>query len=222
VPHDQDVSTTRQRRDERVGETGGGGTGGNGSGGDPGVCDVSFGMTAAFTGTSSTKVFDDFETPWRNYTDNGTYTGEWYPVFDNDGDGNGSPNISPVENWVYDQDPCNESGALHITGTGYTTWGASFDAKLMLAVDATVNLSAFDGVGFWARSPAGNTIRLVVEDDTAQKTAPDKFVGVKWKQFLIPWPSGADSSAIEVVKFGVLANETIDVWIDDIVFYKAE
>lgn len=212
------------------GEAPGGGTGGDsietgggpGTGGDAPACDE-IGSTADFTGASSLSLIDDFERAWANLGNGMMYTGWWYVARDDAGNTSLNPDVGT---WSYEEDECSATDALHITGSGYTLWGASYDAQLMEAV-AEVDLSGFTGVAFWARSDSSNQLKVGISDgDDTNGTTPIEssaiFLDQEWEQHLIPFPAGVAKSKVKVLHFVVVASASFDLWIDDVNFYVAE
>jgi hypothetical protein len=202
---------------------GSGDSGGNsGSGGEPPSCD-DIGSTADFSGVGSLSLVDDFEQAWTNLGKGVTYTGWWYVAKDDAANTSLSPDVGT---WSYEEDACSDTDALHITGTGYTTWGASFDAQLMDSV-AEIDLSGYTGVAFWARSNSSNQLKIGISDgDDSNGTTPIEstpiFLGQEWEQHLIPFPGSANMSQAKVLHFVVVASATFDLWLDDVNFYVAE
>jgi len=210
-----------------------GGTGGEdagSSGGDDGMgsggsdaCDPPTGEKGEFTGVGPVELFDDFNNPWNLIGDGLTYDGSWIVSKDDAGTG-----IAPsTEAWAYDQDPCLSAGdtSLHITGTGYTTWGAGFDANLRLD-GSTVSLSSYDGITFWARSGSGDRMRIALSDDddtngtSSIESSPVPLTS-QWKQFKVPFPA-ANLEKILVIHLVVIAGDDFDLWIDDLSLYRNE
>lgn len=207
------------------GTPGGGGTtsgGGNGAGGSTGG-GTGTGCYGAFTDVNATFLLDDFNTDWRSIGDGTEFTGSWSVSNDSTGTG-----ISPtVADWGYEADTCAgaEDTALHIVGTNYSTWGASYDATLMVGV-TEVDLSDYDGVVFWARSDATpkNQIKLgITATGSPVAESTPRVLTAAWKQYKIPFPSGPDATKVKAVQFvaaAVAAGDSFDIWIDDVHFYN--
>jgi hypothetical protein len=189
----------------------------------PADCD-DIGTIGAFTGVSSTTILDDFERDWNKLGDGATYTGFWFVAKD---DAENETLVPDTGAWGYETDVCSDTDALHITGSGFSTWGASFDAQLMAAV-AAVDVSEFTGIAFWARSTGSNQLKLAISDaDAGNGTTPIErpttiFLGEQWEQHLVPFPAGATMDQATVVHLVVVAGASFDLWLDDVSFYVAE
>lgn len=125
--------------------------------------------------------------------------------------------------WFYEQDPCFQAGdtSLHITGTGYTTWGASFDANL-LKTGLGYNASASLGVVFWARSSVGNQIKIGFSDESTSSAIEvgPRLLNNTWKEYKIPFPGGLEPAKLKVVHLVVVAGDDFDLWFDDLSLYE--
>lgn len=212
---------------------GGGGSGGasNGSGGGEATggqtgtggqaCDESVGEKGETTGHETTLLVDDFDTEWTELGPH--FDGWWFAAGDMNGAG-----LSPTDlDWHYDQDPCLSPGdtSLHITGSGYDSWGASYDANLDKDLEA-VDLSAYSGVTFWARSSASPHDRILValsdtddENGTGSIAAGTKLIGEQWQQFDVPFDVTSNLAQAQVLHLAIVASGAFDVWIDDLVLY---
>ncbi len=198
-----------------------GGTGG-GTGGAGEDCDPNSGEKGTFTGHDSTWLIDDFDIEWTELGPN--FTGWWYAA----GDANGTGLSPTAVAWSYDHDGCLPpgDGSLHITGSGYDNWGASYDANLDKDLNA-VDLSAYAGVTFWARSSASpkNQIMVALTDaDDANGTGSiasgTRLIGQQWTQVDVPFDASLTLEEVIVLHLVVVASEAFDVWIDDLSLYS--
>lgn len=207
--------------DASGGSSAGGAPGAGGNSGTGGVmvdCGE-IGAPGAFTNVSSTQLVDDFEQAWNKLGQGATYTGFWFVARDDDSNDDLTPLVG---NWFYESEPCTDTDVLHIVGNGFMTWGVSYDAQLMADV-GEVNLSAFTGVAFWARSDASNQIKVAIShtDGGSPSSSPPIFIGDEWEQHLVPFPVEADTTKATVVHLVVVNAPSFDVWIDDLSFYVA-
>lgn len=204
--------------------TGGASSGGSPAtgGSDPGTCDTTLGSKGPFSGVASKLILDDFNNEWSLIGAGDRFTGQWN--VSSDGTGMDlSPTRTPEANWLYEHEPCFESGdnGLHIQGSGFTGWGAGFDANLMLNGMGT-DLDAFVGVVFWARSGEANQIRLAFTDELVAMPIESslKLLKDEWTQFKVAFPAGIDKSKLKVVHIVVVGTATFDLWFDDLTFYS--
>jgi len=212
-----------------------GGTSSGGSGGSPaggsggstatgGVPSATGGSECASPsgkkGTStfaSSRLLDNFDIAWKKLGDGNIYTGLWFVAVDMKGN-----SISPSNSdWKYDKDVCSADAdtSLHIQGTGYTGWGVSFDATMDATDGGTVNISAFDGVAFWARGDSSQVTITVTDGDGAKEKAVPKFIGTNWQEYKVKFPAGVNLSKVEVIHIGLGPSPSYDLWIDDVTFY---
>jgi hypothetical protein len=200
---------------------GGPGAGGSGSGGSPPDCSQ-VGVTGPFVDVGTTRMIDDFNFPTRAIyaTNDPAFTGQWFAGADTTAGGSG---LSPTTAaWDYTQDPClaEDNFSLNILGTGYTTWGASFDAQLK--VDSVAfDASAYVGVVYWARSAnSGQSIKVSFNDGTLAHDATPRPINDEWNQYEALFPGGFDKTKLTMVQFVTVANTAFDIWIDDVAFYE--
>lgn len=189
--------------------TGGAGTGGSGTGG-------ALSCKSAFTGVAETSLIDDFDNSAQQTTS--AYAGSWTSW----GNAQGlSPNQTGT--WVYGQDDCFDEGdtSLHVTGDGYTQW-----AHYILDFEETHDLSAFDGIVFWAKSTGDlvNSVRFTIRNGSAEQTTSTyrALARNEWRQYKLPFAEGVAREQATEFKLVLDAAATFDFWIDDLSFYRDE
>src|SRR5690606_29207073 len=94
-------------------------------------------------------IIDDFDS-LSAQVGGSSFDGNWIVAKDSTGS-----DLLPEKNGALldkDYDPCLDEDdlSLHITGTGFAAWGASYDANLLLNGDA-VDLSDYTHVIVWSR-----------------------------------------------------------------------
>ncbi len=217
---------------------GGTATGGNvGTGGSTSDCS-GVGTTMAYTdvtawtyfpdAVASTALIDNLNGFDHNFVGNtGTFNGNWQTGVDDPT----NTSLNPTgASWTNYQDPClpADNLSLHATGTGYKNWGASFNAELKSPI-ANVDVTAYDGVVFWARSAAATNqkIRIDFADDTHSVTTTELTIQAnsKWKAYQVKFPVGLTLTKVRIVYISAMpvADDTssFDFWIDDPSFYVA-
>ncbi len=212
----------------------GAGSGGAGSGGGGGV-----------TGTIETLLIDDLEDGNHQIALTGQI-GYWYSY--NDGTGTQTP--APVDPFapVTVSPPIDGSSstkAVHVRWLGMMSWGGGFGAAF--TDDSTVyyDASAYDGVTFWARIESGSETRVDLILAEQRSLAPACTVcghhptyaltlTTSWQRFYLPFAlfqgdGGGDPSFVDLDPSGLYgiqffrgAGHTIDMWVDDIAFYRVE
>lgn len=210
-----------------------GGTTG-GTGGTPADCID--GAPAAFMDLGTTKELDSFDNDWPLLTSKVT-------AWNNEGywSGAGDPGVvlakslKPKGNsleWEAGKGyvgVCDTSGyALHIHATGSDAWGVSFAAQFNSA-KTNVDLSAYDGVVFWARSDNKSLLKVAYATAAAPNvdigTAPVPPLSASWVQKTMAFPTAAafEPTTVALLKFIGVApsggDGTIDIWIDNVTFY---
>lgn len=214
--------------------SGGSSGAGAGSGGAAGVGGVS--------GTIEELLIDDFEDGDHQIALMGQ-VGYWYSY--NDGTGTQTP--APVDPFapVTVNPPIDGSSstkAVHVRWQDFTSWGGGFGVAF--TDDATFyDASAYDGIAFWARIESGSETRvdLIVQEQRSLAPActvcghnPTYALTVTttWRRFYLPFAlfqsdGGGDPSFIDLdpsalygMQFFRGANHTIDLWVDDVAFYR--
>jgi hypothetical protein len=131
------------------------------------------------------------------------------------------------------------SYAGHLSGTGYSTWGAGTGVPL-----GCLGVATFDGISFWAKGTSGTTNELMVQVVTPG-TQSAEFGGdcasncfdhfsltvsltAEWTQHTIPfddleqtgWGSAATWEDIVIGLNFATAGPDFDYWFDEIAFYS--
>lgn len=194
----------------------GGPTGGAASGGSDGGTGGTCSFPAKPAPDASTKLeIDSFTAAWRKYS-NSTFTGEWF----SGGDSSGSDLAPNVSDWGYTDIGCGvEDFALHVTGTGYTSWGVSLDATLLAT--GTFDASAQDGVTFLARSDDGDTIKVSFRDDVLVEAIDVAIppLGNSWRRVNVSFPGGLDPSKLKTVSIVGINEPVHDFMVDELAFF---
>jgi hypothetical protein len=216
------------------GESAGSGGAGSGSGGGGGL-----------PGTIEELLIDDLEDGNHQIALLGQ-VGYWYSY--NDGSGTQTPAPADPFTPVTVNPPIDGSSstkAVHVRWQEMTAWGGGFGATF--TEDSTVyyDASAYDGVTFWARVESGSETRVDVILAEERSLAPACTVcghhpiyaltlGTTWQRFYLPFalfqsdgggnPSfvDLDPSGLYGIQFFRGANRTVDVWVDDIAFYRLQ
>lgn len=148
------------------GGAGGAGAGGTGTGGTSTDCQNSLGAV------DPTALIDDLEDGDSQLVLTAARNGSWWVV----SDGTVAGTVEPPA----DQAPlpervpggrCGSNYAMRITGQGFTTWGASLIAGFRWTSQAEpVDVSAFRGVMFWARTGDTNSsgVRVQFQDSSTR------------------------------------------------------
>ncbi len=210
--------------------TGGTGTGGTGSGG-PSVCD---GKT--FVLPVGEAFIDNFETDTR-------FTG-WYTFSDTTPPN--KPGPERVASGAVSTDFAGHVQATGIKSSKAMGYGAGFGFGLVdPEKGACVDLSAFDGISFWAKGTAGadNSLKFQIVapatqpadsmpvGDCASSAAACAFkhpaktitLTADWKQFVIKFSELAPASAYagKVLGFNMITDgPDYDAQIDEVTFYS--
>jgi hypothetical protein len=132
--------------------------------------------------------------------------------------------------------------AVHVTWQGFTGWGAGLGATF----DDTATFydaSAQTGVTFWARVDGSSTTRVDVILQELRAISPNCTtcghhpfrridLTTEWQKLYLPFPSfqsdgngnpsffDLDPSALYGIQFFTGPNRNVDIWIDDLAFYK--
>jgi hypothetical protein len=197
------------------------------------------------TGTITELLIDDFEDGDHQIALMGQI-GYWYSY--NDGTGTQTP--APVDPFapVTVNPPIDGSSstkAIHVRWQGFTSWGGGFGAAF--TDDSTVyyDASAYDGITFFARIESGSETRVDLIFQEQRALAPACTVcghhptyaltlSTSWQRFYLPFAvfqgdGGGDPPFVDLDPSGLYgiqfyrgANHTIDVWLDDVAFYRLE
>jgi hypothetical protein len=225
------------------GTTGGSGGTTGGSGGSSGVgAGSGSGGGGGVTGTIDELLIDDLEDGNHQIALMGQI-GYWYSY--NDGTGAQIPDPADPFAPVTVSPPIDGTSstkAVHVSWQGFTSWGAGFGVTFT-DTSTFYDASAHDGITFWARIETGSETRvdLIVAEQRSLEPActvcghhPTYALTLttSWQRFYLPFavfqsdgggdPSflDLDPSALYGVQFFRGANHTIDVWVDDLAFYR--
>jgi hypothetical protein len=232
-----------------VGGSGSGGTssGGTSSGGTStdGTGGVETG--GAGTGGSATRTYDmidDMEDGDKRVLQGTGRDGWWYTT------GDGSSPSAAISEEPISAIPGGRDGSLfsaRALGQGFTVW-AGFGLFFGQATDTNLlyDASAWTGISFWIRSGAGTLNTQIMVGDASSDdrggicnlrqgtcyNAFSSFVTARndWTYVELPFadlarhPYGLtetfDSSRVGGVYIGLPTNQSFDVWIDDLAFYR--
>lgn len=205
------------------------------------VCDGSDALSCVGSSTSpatsgGSVLLDDFEDGDRFFRA-GPFNGSWYLVSDSTA---GTLNPSSDDELPTSPGANSSVGALHMSGNGFTDWGAGVQAGLNIDgcyVDAT----AQTGVGFYARgtgallfSVATKQTVPTADGGTCVGTCYDNFatsltLTTVWKYYPVPWSSLHQagwgtattfrSSQIKYLQFSFVAGSSLDLYVDDVSLY---
>jgi hypothetical protein len=219
-----------------AGSSGAGGAGTGGGGGSAGV---------GGTGSIEELLIDDLEDGNHQIALMGQ-VGYWYSY--NDGTGTQTP--APVDPFapVAVNPPIEGSSstkAIHVRWQGMTAWGGGFGA--VFTEDSTVyyDASAYDGITFFARIESGSQTRVDLILAERRSLEPACTVcghhpiyaltlSTSWQRFYLPFAlfqsdGGGDPSFFDLDPSGLYgiqffrgANQTIDIWVDDLAFYRLQ
>jgi hypothetical protein len=215
------------------GGTSGGGAGSGGASGSSGM-----------PGTIEELLIDDFEDGDHQIALMGQI-GYWYSY--NDGTGTQTP--APVDPFapVSVNPPIDGSSstmAVHVSWQGFTSWGAGFGVAF---TDGSTfyDASAYDGITFFARIESGSETRvdLILQEQRSLEPACTVCghhpiyaltLSTSWQRYYLPFalfqgdgggdPSfvALDPSGLYGIQFFRGANRTVDLWVDDVAFYRVE
>jgi hypothetical protein len=249
---DYPVGRVDDSKSSSSGASGGASAGTSGSGGSAGLASGGGdqGGTAGFGGEGSAgapastideDLIDDFEDGDDAISENDGRVGTWY--VSNDGSGTQEPSQGePVEPELLAPARDASQRALHTSGEGFMTWGASVRANLRAGAagaNQPYDASGYTGVRFWARSGDGEAhsayLMLPSIDTTMCPGCGDHFgtefdYSSDWQEYRLPFDEmeqrgfGAPRPALAtsgIIAVQVLFEDDVDfdVWIDDIGFY---
>jgi hypothetical protein len=182
-------------------------------------------------------VFDDFEDGDREFRA-GPIHGEWYLVSDPT-----SGTLNPAtDDALIPQSPGANSStrALHVSGNGFTQWGAGIQASLNYE-GCYVNAAAQTGVSFYARGTGTLQVSVATKQTvptadggTCVGTCYDNFATAlmltnTWKPYQIPWttlhqagwgtPATFMSSQLKYLQLSFAAGSSLDLYLDDVALY---
>lgn len=220
----------------------GGGTGGEPASGGTGGADVCEGEVGEFTDVDleTLELIDDFNLnlpPLSN--DMPGAAGSWSTFAEDDALPSLNPRAKDALSWTaestgYESYSCDENNlAMHIQASGAKSWGVSFTGKL-LASGENVDLSAYAGVVFWAKSSNNSSLEIAWTNESNENIelgTGTQILGANWKQYKVPFPAdtseepypdGFSSSALSIVK--LLGRSTsggaLDIWVEDLTLYS--
>jgi poly(3-hydroxybutyrate) depolymerase len=197
-------------------------------------------ICSAIRATGNAPLVDDFEKdPGRILAEEGR--GGWWFSYD---DGTGG-------RLLREEVEVSGNRALHVVASGFTRWGAGFGASLHPATTARTgcpyDASAHSGIRFRARGRG--RLRIMLADATSTPAAgggtctrpgdrchdrPGVWVDLEqeWKTHQYPFCTlvpegwggsveGVDPSRLFAFHFRIGARENVEVWLDDLGFYRA-
>ncbi len=162
-----------------VGCSGDGGAPQADAGNDPGFSNGGSGGSSASACSAPgeaidpTALIDDMEDQNALVLMNGERSGGWWAA----GDGTTGASIVPEPGGpalpeVIPGGRCGSQYAMHVTGQGFTDWGALLGMNLAYdsSGGAFYDGSAYEGIGFWARigDTSTNTIRVAISDANSE------------------------------------------------------
>jgi hypothetical protein len=221
------------------GDSGGSSGAGAGSGGGSGV---GGGGGGGATGTIEELLIDDLEDGNHQIALMGQI-GYWYSY--NDGTGAQTPDPADPFAPVTVSPPIDGSSstkAVHVSWQGFTSWGGGFGVTFT-DTSTFYDATTYDGITFWARVESGSETRvdLIVAEQRSLEPActvcghhPTYALTLttSWQRFYLPFAvfqsdGGGDPSFLDLdpsglygVQFFRGANHTIDLWVDDLAFYR--
>lgn len=224
----------------------GGGTGGEPASGGTGGSDVCEGEVGEFTDVDldTLELIDDFNInlpPLSN--DMPGSAGSWSTQAEAAALPSLNPKAKDSLSWAadstgYESYSCDENNlAMHIQASDTTVWGVSFTGKL-LESGKDVDLSAYAGVVFWAKSSNLTSLEIAWTNEANEDDevgSGKETLGANWKQYKAPFPADmpADpdrdeyphafsSSALSIVKLlgRPGAGSKVDLWIEDLTLYS--
>jgi hypothetical protein len=220
--------------------SGGAPNGGMSSGGTAGGA-VATGGGGAGGATVSSPLIDDFEDGNAQILLNAGRDGSWFTS--NDGTGQQTPPANSPLPSTLTPARGTSTRAMHTTGMNFRTWGAIVGANFVQtgATVALYNASAYQGVTFTAKMGKFGTaapLRVSIPDyDTVVgcTSCGDPFgasvtLTTNFQTFQVPFSSfkqagfgqhfnAFDPTRTYSINFSWGANQTFDVWIDDLSFY---
>jgi hypothetical protein len=140
------------------GTGGAGGMGGTGGGGNDVKCD------SDFAPTDPTALLDDMEDGDGLVTQTAGRNGSWWLSTDMTSGTTTPPANQAVPPERITGGRCSSKLAIRVTGEGFTDWGAVLSAGMAYTTEAqSVDLSAYQGVKFWARVGEVNNANIRVQ-----------------------------------------------------------
>lgn len=188
------------------------------------------------TTTGGALLLDNFDDGDRFFRA-GPIEGSWYLVSDSTA---GTLNPSSDDGLPTTPGANNSAGALHVFGSGFTSWGAGIQSSLN--VDGCyVDLTAQTGVSFYARG-SGTLLFSVATKQTIPTADGGTCVGTcydnfefsivltnTWKSYPVPWSmlhqagwgtvATFRSNQIKYLQFSFAAGSSLDLYLDDVSFY---
>lgn len=195
------------------------------------------GGTTTPSTTGEALLIDDFEDGDRRFH-SGPIIGDWYLVRDGT---KGSLNPPTTDALVPTSPGARDSaGALHVSGSGFTNWGAGFQGVLNLS-GCYVSAAAQKGVGFYARGSGTVTFSVATkqtvptsEGGSCSGTCNDYFMTTialtnTWTPYSIEWstlhqsgwgtPATFEAIQIKLLQFSFAADSSMDLYLDDVRLY---
>jgi hypothetical protein len=223
--------------------SGGNGGAGAGSGGASGAGAGSGGV-GGVPGTIEELLIDDLEDGNHQIALMGQ-VGYWYSY--NDGTGTQTPDPADPFAPVTVTPPIDGSSstkAVHVRWQGFSSWGGGFGVVLT-DTSTFYDASAYDGITFYARVESGSETRVDLIFAEERSLAPACTVcghhptyaltlTTSWQRFYLPFAvfqgdGGGDPSFVDLdpsrlygIQFFRGANHTIDMWVDDLAFYRLQ
>jgi len=224
-----------------AGDSGGSSAGGTSDGGGSGA---SGGQGGSAGMPMLTDMIDDFEDGDAQILLNAGRSGAWFAANDGSYAGMQTPDIrGPINPSVLMPARMMSTRAMHVTGSGFRTWGAYVGASFIGgATPKPYDVSTYQGVQFYGKigkAMASKTVRVAFRDyDTgfgctscgdnfgSDVTVGDAFeliqvpfADLKQQGWGMPQAAALDAKRVYAVLFSWPANVTFDLWIDDLSFY---
>jgi len=197
----------------------------------PVSCDV-------FRATGAPALIDDFEDGDSLVLPNDGRSGGWHTTHD----GTGQLLMTSEPPLPTDGGANGTTKALHLSGTGFTGWGAGFGLEFRPNA-APYDASVHQGVHFWAKGV--NRLRVILTQANlspahACSTCPiageecglfyntEVFLSDIWTEFFIPWTSlghtfeggtAVGPDQLMTLQFETPAAAAVEFWIDEVAFY---
>jgi len=202
-------------------------------------------VCAAIRGPGNAPIIDDFESQSPRILGNEGRSGWWFSYDD------GTGGKLKRETIGVDADT-GKRRALHVASSGFAKWGAGFGFNLhpesTLSHVCAYDASAYDGIRF--RAKGHGRVRVALGEPSNIPPAlggacsrathlchdrPGVWVdlGSEWKSFEYPFcsflpegwggsPEAANPSQLVGVQFRTSEREDVEVWLDDLAFYRVE
>ena len=181
-------------------------------------------------------LLDDFDDGDRFFRA-GPINGSWYLVSDATA---GTLNPSSDDELPTKPGANDSAGALHVSGSGFTSWGAGIQGGLNID-GCYVDLTAQTGVSFYARG-SGTLLFSVATKQTIPTADGGTCIGTcydnfefaivltnTWKSYSVPWSmlhqAGWGTAAtfrlnqIKYLQFSFAAGTSLDLYLDEVSFY---